>query len=152
VKYEDYPLRRQQEDAPKELDSQLTQLENTNRIEAMRYPLEEVCLQVATDLQSADDQLKELGLDPLQPEITVIIGTRTFAFASMDYEEKRLGLEVLNVSVTLTDNHVEVNAVLGVEEPDSRLITTGQTSASLCTGNYNFKAIYVLHPVAKQVL
>ena len=30
----------------------------------------------------------------------------------------------------VTDDHVEVNAVLGVEEPDPRLITTGQTSAS----------------------
>ena len=62
----------------------------------------------------------------------------------MDYEEKRLGLEALNVPATLTDNHVEVNAVLGVDAQDSRLITTAQTSASLCTGNYNFKAIYVL--------
>ena len=56
-------------------------------------------------------------------------------FASMDYEEKRLGLEALNVSATLTDHHVEVNAVLGVGAQDSRLITTAQTSASLWTGN-----------------
>ena len=56
-------------------------------------------------------------------------------FASMDYEEKRLGLEALNVSATLTDDHVEVNAVLGVGAQDSRLITTAQTSASLWTGN-----------------
>ena len=65
-------------------------------------------------------------------------------FASMDYEEKRLGLEALNVSATLTDDHVEVNVVLGVDDPNSRLITTAQTSASLSTSNYIFKAIYVL--------
>ena len=56
-------------------------------------------------------------------------------FASMDSEEKRLGLEALNVSATLTDDYVEVNAVLGVGAQDSRLITTTQTSASLWTGN-----------------
>ena len=39
-------------------------------------------------------------------------------FASMDYEEKRLGLDALNVSATLTDDHVEVNAVLGVGAQD----------------------------------
>ena len=49
----------------------------------------------------------------------------------MDYGDKRLGLEALNVSVTLTDDNVEVNAVLGVGALDSRLITTAQTSASL---------------------
>ena len=53
----------------------------------------------------------------------------------MDSEEKRLGLEALNVSATLTDDHVEVKAVLGVGAQDSRLITTAQTSASLWTGN-----------------
>ena len=52
-------------------------------------------------------------------------------FASMDYEDKRLGLEALNVSAILTDDHVEVNAVLGVGALDTRLITTAQTSASL---------------------
>ena len=50
-------------------------------------------------------------------------------FATMDYEEKQLGLEALNVSATLTDDHVEVNVVLGVDDPNSRLITTAQTSA-----------------------
>ena len=65
-------------------------------------------------------------------------------FASMDYEEKRLGLDALNVSATLIDDHVELNAVLGVGAQDSPLITTAQTSASLSTSNYNFKAIYVL--------
>ena len=62
----------------------------------------------------------------------------------MDYEEKRLGLDALNVSATVTDDYVEVIAVLGVGAQDSRLITTAQTSASLSTSNYNFKAIYVL--------
>ena len=62
----------------------------------------------------------------------------------MDYKEKRLGLDALNVSATLTDDHVEVNAVLGVGDQDSRLINTAQTSASLSTSNYNFKTIYVL--------
>ena len=46
-------------------------------------------------------------------------------FASMDYGEKRLGLEAL------TDDNVEVNAVLGLGAQYSRLITTAQTSASL---------------------
>ena len=36
----------------------------------------------------------------------------------MDYKEKRLGLDALNVSATLTDDHVEVNAVLGVGAQD----------------------------------
>ncbi len=53
----------------------------------------------------------------------------------MDYEEKRLGLDALNVSATLIDDHVELNAVLGVGAQDSPLITTAQTSASLWTGN-----------------
>ncbi len=52
-------------------------------------------------------------------------------FASLDFDEKKLGLEALNVTAKVTDDHVEVNAVLGVEESDPRLITTGQTSASL---------------------
>ena len=47
----------------------------------------------------------------------------------MDYGEKRLGLEALNVSATLTDDNVEVNAVLGLGAQYSRLITTAQTSA-----------------------
>ena len=50
-------------------------------------------------------------------------------FASLDFDEKKLGLEALNVIAKVTDDHVEVNAVLGVEESDPRLITTGQTSA-----------------------
>ena len=50
-------------------------------------------------------------------------------FESFDFDEKRLGLEALNVTATVTDVQVEINAVLGVKEPDPRLITTGQTSA-----------------------
>jgi len=61
-------------------------------------------------------------------------------------------LEALQVSVTLTDQKVAINSVLGSEEPDSRLITIEQTSGCFSVGDYNYKAIYVLNPVAVKVL
>ena len=72
--------------------------------------------------------------------------------ASMDYEEKRLGLAALNLSATLTDDHVEVNAVLGVVAQDSGLTTTGGTSGCFSAGAYNYRAIYVMNPVAVKML
>ena len=39
----------------------------------------------------------------------------------------------LNVTAIVTDVQVEIIAVLGVEEPDPRLITTGQTSECVFT-------------------
>ena len=64
----------------------------------------------------------------------------------MDYEEKQLGLEALNVSATLTDNHVDVNVVLGVDDSNSQLITTGQTSAPLSIGkcDWEYEIEYIL--------
>ena len=73
-------------------------------------------------------------------------------FESLDFDEKRLGLEALDVTATVTDVQVEINAVLGVEEPDSRLITTGQTSGCYSVGAFNYKAIYALAPVEVTVL
>jgi hypothetical protein len=70
----------------------------------------------------------------------------------MDYEEKRLGLDALNVSATLTDDHVEVIAVLGVGAQDLRLITTTQTSECYSAGAYDFRAIYPMNPVKIMVL
>ena len=56
----------------------------------------------------------------------------------------------------VTDVQIGINAVLEVEEPDPRLITNGQTTGRSCVGgkffeavgDYNYKAIYVLNPVA----
>ena len=54
----------------------------------------------------------------------VICGRVKEWFESMDYEEKRLGFEALNICAAVTDDHVEVEAGLGVDNQDSRLLTT----------------------------
>ena len=51
--------------------------------------------------------------------------------ASLDFVEKQLGLEAIDVTAIVADHQVEVNAVLAVKDPGPRLITTGQTSALL---------------------
>ena len=106
----------------KELERLVAQRSSSYILEDMRESLEEICKRVRG------------------------------RFASMDYEEKRLGLEALNVSATLTDHHVEVNAVLGVVAQDSRLTTTGRTSGCFSAGAYDYRAIYVMNPVAVKVL
>ena len=47
---------------------------------------------------------------------------------------------------TVTDVQVEINAVLGVEEPDPRLITAGQTSGSsfFTKGLWEHQTEYIL--------
>ena len=110
------------EHAEKELERLEAQRSSSHTLEDMRESLEEICKRVRG------------------------------CIASMDYEEKRLGLEALNLSATLTDDHVEVNAVLGVVAQDSRLTTTGRTSGCFSAGAYNYRAIYVMNPVAVKVL
>ena len=95
------PVKMRREHAEEALNKLQVQRSSSNSLKDIRESLEEIC-----------ERVRE-------------------GFASMDYEEKRLGLEALNVSAILTDGHVEVNAVLGVGALDSRLITTAQTSASL---------------------
>ena len=69
------------EHAEKELERFEAQRSSSHTLEDMRESLEEICKRVRGRI------------------------------ASMDYEEERLGLEALNLSVTVTDDHVEVNAV-----------------------------------------
>ncbi len=73
-------------------------------------------------------------------------------FESLDCDEKRSGLEALDVTAIVTDVQVEINTVLGVKEPDSRLITTEQTSGCHSVGACNYRAIYALAPVAAKAL
>ena len=61
---------------------------------------------------------------------------------SANANHKKLVLSALQTEITVTGQNVKLH--LGMEVPDALALTTGQTSASLCTGNYNFKAIYVL--------
>ena len=58
----------------------------------------------------------------------------------------------MDVTATVTDDQIAVNAVLGVNGPNSRLITTGQTSGCYSVGAFNYKAIYALAPVEVTVL
>ena len=88
----------------------------------MREPLEDICKRVAE------------------------------CFESLDRNEKRSGLEALDVTVIVTDVQVEINIFLDVDEPDSRLITTEQTSGCLFSGDCNYRAIYALAPVAVKAL
>ena len=88
----------------------------------MREPLEDICKRVAE------------------------------CFESLDRDEKRSGLEALDVTAIVTDVQVEINTVLDVDEPDSRLITTEQTSVCLFSGDCNYRAIYALAPVAVKAL
>ena len=99
IKAQSGPVKMRREHAEKALEKLQAQRSSSHTLKDMRESLEEIC-----------ERVRE-------------------RFASMDYEEKRLGLEALNVSATLTDHHVEVNVVLGVGAQDSRLITTAQTSA-----------------------
>ena len=87
--------------------------------------------------EQAEQELKELelqrnstyGIEDIRESLEDVCTRVKERFASLDFNEKKLGLEALNVTAKVTDDHVEVNAVLGVEESDLRLITTGQTSA-----------------------
>ncbi len=71
VKEKNEPIRKQKEEAQKELDTVTRQRENTRSIGDDCDQLEEVCSQIARKLKSADEQHKKLVLDALQPEITV---------------------------------------------------------------------------------
>ena len=106
----------------RELETVLSQRESTGNIEEMREDLQEVCTRISEKLDSADDQQKKLTLDALQVEVT-------------DTGQKvNLGLE------------------LGVAPEVSRLTTTGRTSGCFSAGAYNYRAIYVMNPVAVKVL
>lgn len=91
-------------------------------IEEMREDLQEVCTRISEKLDSADDQQKKLILDALQVEVTVT------------GQKVNLGLE------------------LGVAPEVSRLTTTGRTSGCFSAGAYNYRAIYVMNPVAVKML
>ena len=87
--------------------------------------------------EQAEEELKKLqaqrsathGLEDVRESLEDICNRVAERFKSFNFDERRLALEALNVTAIVTDVQVEINAVLGVEEPDPRLITTGQTSA-----------------------
>ena len=56
------------------------------------------------------------------------------------------------MTAIVTDVQIEINAVLGVEEPDPRLITTGQTSGRSCVDGKFFKSVYVIDPLSVRVI
>ncbi|MCS5642461.1 MAG: hypothetical protein NZ807_04260, partial [Dehalococcoidia bacterium] len=97
--------------------------------------------------EQAEEELKKLeaqrrathGLEDVRESLEDICKRVAERFESFDFDEKRLGLEALNVTATVTDVQVEINAVLGVKEPDPRLITTGQTSACSPSGSYSWE-------------
>ena len=88
--------------------------ESIGNIEDERYNLVEVCSRIRNKLDSAEEQQKQLALDALDTQITI------------------------------TGQKVKLHLELGAEPQDPKPLTIARTSASLCTGNYNFKAIYVL--------
>ena len=109
IKRQSAPLKDQRAKAEQELEALQLQRESGQTLGLLRDSLEEVCALIKTRIDS------------------------------MDYEEKELALEALQVSVTLTDQKVAINSVLGVEIPDSRLPTTARTSACSPSGSYSWE-------------
>ena len=88
--------------------------ESIGNIEDERYNLVEMCSRIRNKLDSGEEQQKKLVLDALDTQITI------------------------------TGQKVKLHLELGAEPQDPKPLTIARTSALLCTGNYNFKAIYVL--------
>ena len=61
-------------------------------------------------------------------------------------------LDALNAEVSVTGQKVNLHLELGVETPNPKLLTTERTSGCFSVGDYNYKAIYVMNPVAVKVL
>ena len=89
---------------------------------------------------------------PPTPESPADVRYCEYKLDSADDQQKKLVLDALNAEVSVTGQKVKLHLGLGVEHQDSRLITTAQTSGCFSVGDYNYKAIYVLNPVAVKML
>ena len=114
IKAQSGPVKARQEKAQSELEKLQSERSSILTVENSRELIEQICRRVKK------------------------------RFDSLDYEEQRLGLEAMNVTAAVTDNQGAVNAVLGVNEPNTRLRTTGQTSGRLCVDSYSYRTEFIL--------
>jgi len=68
-------------------------------------------------------------------------------------EDMELILQGLDIQVRVSGEEVQIDGSVPVlVENDGNLVTIAQTSGCCSVGDYNYKAIYVLNPVAVKVL
>tara|TARA_B100000029_G_scaffold508950_1_gene597057 strand:- start:579 stop:962 length:384 start_codon:yes stop_codon:yes gene_type:complete len=99
IKAQSGPVKARREQAQIELENLEGQRRSTNSLDNVRDSSEDTCNLVRENIDS------------------------------LGFEERRLGIEALDITAKVSDDQVEMNAVLGLGEPDSRVITTARTLA-----------------------